>query len=664
MTKRLVIVESPTKARTLRKFLGKDYIVESSIGHVRDLPQSAADIPEKFKSEKWSRLGVNVEEDFAPLYVVSPDKKKKIRELKQKLKEVDELLLATDEDREGEAISWHLIEVLNPRVPVKRMVFHEITKQAILESLEHTREIDRNLVDAQEARRIIDRLYGYEVSPILWRKIAPRLSAGRVQSVAIRLVVERELERMRFVEARYWDLEATFRTTEGATFPATLHSIDGGRLVSGRDFDPDTGKPKKDDVVWLKAKGAEGLKRELEGAAFSILETKEKEFKRSPAPPFTTSTLQQEGNRKLRFDARRTMRAAQRLYENGYITYMRTDSVALSKEAIDITRAAIIGKYGHEYLPDQPRGYRTKVKNAQEAHEAIRPAGPVVRDVEEVAKALGADESRVYELVWMRTMACQMKDAKGRRMTVRVGGTADGKEVVFQANGNVIDFHGFLKAYQEGRDSQREKEVILPPVQEEDPVSVAELTVAEHATSPPARLTEASLVKALEESGVGRPSTYASIIDTIERREYTFKKGNALVPTWTAFAVVKLLKEHFPSLIDDNFTAAMEDRLDSISRGEFEAKPYLEEFYFGEKDDGLKPTLEQKEQDIDPRTVCSIPVGPERNGDSIVVRVGRYGPFLQQGEQTAPLPDSICPDEVTVEKAKQLSPKTISGRRP
>ncbi|MEM8885023.1 MAG: type I DNA topoisomerase [Planctomycetota bacterium] len=654
MPKRLVIVESPTKAKTLKRFLGDDYIVESSVGHVRDLPQNAADIPEKFKKEKWSRLGVNVEKDFEPLYVVASDKKKKIRELKSLLKEVDELLLATDEDREGEAISWHLLEELKPKVPVKRMVFHEITKQAILESLERTRELDQNLVDAQEARRIIDRLYGYEVSPILWRKIAPRLSAGRVQSVAIRLVVERELERMRFVPARYWDLEATFRTTGGETFPATLHSIEGQRLVSGRDFDPDTGKPTKQDVVWLGEEEAVALRTELEGAAFSILEAKEKPFTRSPAPPFTTSTLQQEGNRKLRFDAKRTMRAAQRLYENGYITYMRTDSVALSDEAVKLTRAAIIGKYGQQFVPDAPRFYKTKVKNAQEAHEAIRPAGPVIRDVADVAKTLGSDEGKVYELIWKRTMACQMKDAKGRRMTLRVAGMADGKQVVFQANGNVIDFHGFLKAYQEGRESAQEREVILPDVREEDPVSVAEFGVADHTTTPPARLTEASLVKALEESGVGRPSTYASIIDTIERREYTFKKGNALVPTWTAFAVVRLMRDHLSDLIDVGFTARMEDRLDAISRGEYETIPYLREFYMGNGAPGLRPLLDQKVEDIDPRAVCSFSIGKGDDGEDIVVRVGRYGPFLQHGETTAPIPEQTCPDEVTPQRAQEL----------
>ncbi|MHC4955490.1 MAG: type I DNA topoisomerase [Planctomycetota bacterium] len=656
MTKRLVIVESPTKAKTLKKFLGPDYIVESSVGHIRDLPTSAADIPEKLKKEKWTRLGVNIEADFEPLYVVHPDKKKKIKELKALLKGVDELLLATDEDREGEAISWHLLEVLKPKVPVHRMVFHEITRGAIMEALDHTRELDKNLVSAQEARRIIDRLYGYEVSPILWRKIAPRLSAGRVQSVAVRLVVEREIERMRFREAKYWDLEATFETAKGETFPARLHSLDGQRLIAGKDFDPDTGKPleSKKDRVWLGDADSDALAGSLKGAQFTVSSAQTKPFTRSPAPPFTTSTLQQEGNRKLRFDAKRTMRAAQRLYENGFITYMRTDSVALSSEALRITREAISHKYGADYLPESPRFYKTKVKNAQEAHEAIRPAGSSIRTVEEVAGALGGDEAKVYELIWKRTMACQMTQARGRRMVLQVTGPAGDRTAVFQANGSVIDFPGFLRAYEEGRDTPREQEVLLPPVAEGDGVKPTELEPVEHATTPPARLTEASLVKALEESGIGRPSTYASIIDTIERREYTFKKGSALVPTWVAFAVVRLMRDHLGDLIDIGFTARMEDRLDAISRGEHDALPYLREFYAGNGNPGLRPLLDQKAEDIDPRTVCSFALENQEEGEEIIVRVGRYGPFLQRGETTAPIPDGTCPDELTVPRAKEL----------
>jgi len=652
MPRRLVIVESPTKAKTLKRFLGDDFIVESSIGHIRDLPASASEIPAAMKSEAWARLGVNVEDDFKPLYVVSTEKKQKIAELKKLMKGVDELLLATDEDREGEAISWHLVEVLKPKVPIKRMVFHEITKAAILESLEQTREIDTDLVGAQETRRIIDRLYGYEVSPILWRKIAPRLSAGRVQSVAIRMLVEREQARMRFVVARYWDLVATFQTPAGEDFPARLSHLDKKRIASGKDFDPDTGKLKRDDLALVDAEEAEALGKALDGAAFTILGAEEKPFARSPAPPFTTSTLQQESNRKLRFDARRTMRAAQRLYENGFITYMRTDSVALSGEGLRGARKGIQALYGDQYLLDEPRVYKSKVKNAQEAHEAIRPAGEAFASVEHVSSALGGDEARIYELIWKRTMACQMPNSRGRRMTLRVGGDADGREAVFVANGSVIDFPGFLRAYVEGRTEQAAdalKDTLLPHVNEGDGVTAVKLDSEEHATIPPARLSEAALVKALEESGVGRPSTYASIIDTIQRREYSFKKGTALVPTFVAFAVVALMTEHLTDLIDYEFTARMEDKLDEISRGEYGTLPYLKEFYFGNGQHGLRPLLDRKAEDIDPRKVCTIPLN-----DEIAVRVGRYGPYLQRGETTAPIPDGTCPDELTIPVAMEL----------
>ncbi len=662
--KRLIIVESPTKAKTLARFLGKGYIVESSVGHVRDLPANASEVPEKFKKEPWARLGVNVDDKFKPLYIIQPDKKKTIAELKKRLKEVDELLLATDEDREGEAISWHLLEVLKPKVPVRRMVFHEITKQAILHSLEHTRDINMDLVGAQETRRIIDRLYGYEVSPILWRKIAPKLSAGRVQSVAIRMVVDRERERMRFRAAEYWDLTAEFRTDAGKTFPARLVSLGDQRLATGKDFDANTGKLKKDTVRQLDAGGAQLMAAALSEGSFQIISAEEKPFTRSPAPPFTTSTLQQEGNRKLRFDAKRTMRAAQKLYETGHITYMRTDSVALSGEAIRLTRTAVEERYGPDYLPPEARAYKTKVKNAQEAHEAIRPAGDRVSSVEEVQRELGGDPAKVYELIWKRTLACQMKNAQGRRMVLKVRSDqtpdrAEGDlEAIFQANGNVIDFAGFLRAYVEGTDDPdaalSDKETVLPPVQEGDAVQPADILPEEHRTTPPARLTEATLVKMLEESGIGRPSTYASIIDTIERREYTFKKGSALVPTFTAFAVVTLMREHLTDLIDPSFTAKMEDRLDEISRGEFETGRYLEEFYRGNGSPGLRPLLDQKAEDIDPRRVCTIEIGKDDQGRDIVVRVGRYGPFVQREDVTAPIPDGTCPDEMTVERAAEL----------
>ena len=656
MGKRLVIVESPTKAKTLSRFLGDDFEVESSVGHVRDLPASASEIPTKYKKEPWARLGVNVTNEFAPLYVVHPDKKKKITELKTKLKDADELLLATDEDREGEAISWHLVELLKPKVPTKRMVFHEITKKAILSALDDTREIDSDLVEAQETRRIIDRLYGYEVSPVLWRKIKPKLSAGRVQSVAIRMIVEREQERMRFTQAEYWDLSAQLQAKDGAAFRARLVSVDGKKLAGGKHFDPDTGKLTRGDLVHLQADRAKALAASLKGARFEVISTEEKPFTKSPAAPFTTSTLQQEGNRKLRYDAKRTMRAAQSLYESGFITYMRTDSVNLSTEALDNTRAQIRDLYGDDYLTAEPRSYRNKAKNAQEAHEAIRPAGTPFATVDAVRKKLGEDAGKVYELIWKRTMACQMANARGRRMVVQLSCTVGGETVVFQANGHVVDFPGFLKAYEEGRDDtdDQEAEHQLPPVQQGDALEASAVDADEHHTQPPARLTEASLVKTLEESGVGRPSTYASIISTILNRNYTFKKGNALVPTFTAFAVVNLMREHLTDLVDTNFTARMEDRLDAIARGELERLPYLHEFYFGEKSKGLRPLLDEKVEGIDPQAVCSLPLGKDPEGEDVVVRVGRYGPFLQRGDDRASLPDDVCPDELTMTEALTL----------
>jgi DNA topoisomerase-1 len=670
MSKRLVIVESPTKAKTLKRFLGDDYVIESSVGHVRDLPAKAAQIPAAYKGEAWSRLGVNVEQDFEPLYIVQPEKKQQITRLKKLLKDgsITELLLATDEDREGEAISWHLVEVLAPKVPIRRMVFHEITKQAILESVQHTREIDRDLVEAQETRRIIDRLYGYSVSPVLWRKIGPRLSAGRVQSVAIRMLVEREEARMRFRAAQYWDLVATVETDKGAPFPARLHSLDGKSIAAGRDFDPDTGKLKKEGVALLDEEQARALRDGLREAPLAVVHAEEKPVSKRPSPPFTTSTLQQEGNRKLRFDAKRTMRAAQRLYENGFITYMRTDSVALSDEAVRLTREAISDAYGDEYLPDAPRRYKTKVANAQEAHEAIRPAGERVATVEEVSRSVGSDEARIYELIWKRTLACQMRDSKERRMTVRVQGDTNGHAAVFQATGNVIDFPGFRRAYVEGSDDPEsalaDQETTLPPLVVGDKVSGRDIEAEEHVTSPPARFTEATLVKALEESGIGRPSTYASIIDTIQRREYTFKKGSALVPTFTAFAVVRLMREFLTDLIDKDFTARMENRLDEISRGERERLAYLREFYEGNGGLGLKPMLEGLTEDIDPRTVCSLPIGEDEAGRPVIIRVGRYGPFLQRGDDTAPVPDQTCPDEITVVMATELLDRAARADEP
>ena len=671
MTKRLVIVESPTKAKTLGKFLGKDFVVESSVGHIRDLPAGAAEIPEEYKGEKWARLAVNIAEDFQPLYVINPDKKKVITDLKKKLKACDELLLATDEDREGEAISWHLLEVLKPKCTVKRMVFHEITKEAVEHALEDTRELDTHLVEAQEARRIIDRLYGYEISPLLWKKIKPKLSAGRVQSVAIRIIVERELERMRFQSAEYWDLAGIFATGKEEKFPAKLVSIDGLRLANGRDFDPDTGALKDpasaDKIRHLKGEEARALVEKLRAGTFNVIKTEERPFTQRPPAPFTTSTLQQEAGRKLGFDARRTMRAAQRLYELGFITYMRTDSVNLSKEALNATRNAVIDLYGHEFLPKEPRIHKGKVKNAQEAHEAIRPSGETFLTPGEVSSKISLDESKVYELIWKRTMACQMLEARGRKMTVTIEGIADGTSFRFTATGRVIDFAGFLRAYVEGSDDPdaelADKDTILPAMAEGDTLAAKEITPEEHHTKPPARLTEASLVKLLEESGIGRPSTYASIIQTIQARDYTFKKGQALVPSFTAFAVVQLMKNHFSNLINLDFTAKMEDRLDTIARGEYEALPYLKEFYFGNGTMGLKGLLEQNLEAIDPRTVCSIPLPWEYEGATVTVRVGRYGPYLEAGEARANIADGVCPDELDQETTQELFRVAAEGPR-
>ncbi len=653
MPKRLVIVESPAKARTISRFLGKDYVVDSSIGHIRDLPQSASQIPTKVKKEPWARLGVNVEGNFEPLYIVPADKKKKVTELKGHLKNCDELLLATDEDREGEAISWHLVELLKPKVPYKRLVFHEITRDAIQAALNETRPINEQLVSAQETRRILDRLYGYEISPLLWKKIGPGLSAGRVQSVAIKILVDRERARMRFREAAYWDIEGLFATEKGEEFPAKLVLLDGKRVAIGKDFDQETGKLSNPDVVLIDGERARSLAEKIRTGPWSVTGTETKGFTQNPSPPFTTSTLQQEGARKLRFSARRTMQVAQRLYENGYITYMRTDSVTLSDQAIQAARESVTTLYDETYLSPKPRQFKTKVKNAQEAHEAIRPSGDKFRTPEQLKGELESDQYKLYELIWKRTVASQMAEARGRRMTVRLAAG----EATFQATGKVIDFPGFLRVYVEGSDDPEadlaDRDTLLPDMSQGDPLDCRGLEPKEHRTLPPARFTEASLVKEMEAFGIGRPSTYASIIETIQRREYTFKKGSALVPAFLAFAVVSLLEKHFPELVDTTFTARMEDDLDAISRGEQESIPYLKSFYFGNGRQGLKPQLVEKSEKIDPRTVCSIPIG-EDNGEPVIVRVGRYGPFLQRGEDTAPIQEGTSPDEITLEKALEL----------
>ena len=662
MPKRLVIVESPAKARTIARYLGPDFAVDSSIGHIRDLPDSATQIPAHLKKEPWARLGVNVENDFEPLYVVPADKKKKVGELKKVLQEADELLLATDEDREGEAIAWHLVQLLKPKVPFHRLVFHEITREAIRDALKHPRPIDERLVSAQEARRILDRLYGYEISPLLWKKIRPRLSAGRVQSVAIRILVERERARMRFVESIYWDLEGTFKTKEGKEFPARLVSLDGKRLATGKDFNPETGAFTNGGAVLLEGDRARSLAESLLRTPWAVTATETKDFTQSPPPPFTTSTLQQEGLRKLRFSARRTMQIAQRLYENGHITYMRTDSTTLSDQALSASRQQVKQLYGEAFLSAEPRQYQTKVKNAQEAHEAIRPAGESFQTPSDLSRELDPDGMKLYELIWMRTLASQMSVARGRRMTVSL----ESGNAVCQASGKVIDFPGFLRVYVEGSDNPEaelaEKDVLLPAMAEGDRVTCTELEAKEHRTQPPARFTEASLVKELEALGIGRPSTYASILDTIERREYTFKRGTALVPSFVAFAVVNLLERFFPEFVDMNFTARMEDDLDSISRGEAESLPYLKTFYFGNGQKGLRPQLEENAEIIDPRDVCTIPLGKDSRGEDVAIRVGRYGPYLSRGDDTAPVPDGTSPDELTLAKAIELL-STSNGPR-
>ncbi len=665
MPHKLVIVESPAKARTIGGYLGDGYVVESSIGHIRDLPNNAADTPAKIKDKPWGRLAIDVDNDFEPYYVVPRDKKSHISKLKSLLKDADELYLATDEDREGEAIAWHLLDELKPKsIPVKRMVFHEITKAAIQEAAANPRELDMDLVEAQETRRILDRLYGYEVSPVLWRKVMSGLSAGRVQSVATRLVVDREKDRMAFKVASYWDLEGTFDAGskhDQRMFPAKLHTVDGTRVASGTNFGQDGQLKAKADVVHLDRAKAEALVSALADTTYDVRSVEAKPYRRSPYAPFRTTTLQQEASRKLGMSASVTMSVAQRLYENGFITYMRTDSTTLSGSAIGAARNQVRELYGAEYLPDAPRTYASKVKNAQEAHEAIRPAGDSFRTPAQTG--LKGDQFRLYELIWMRTVASQMKDAVGQSVTIRLGGAAaTGEDVVFSASGRVITFHGFLKAYVEGTDDNAAKddqETRLPNLAEGDPVSAASLSANGHETKPPARYTEATLIKELEDREIGRPSTYASIIGTILNRGYVYKKGTALVPAWIAFSVIRLLTEHFTRLVDYDFTALMETVLDDIARGEKSRVAELTEFYYGsEKLSGLKRLVEDL-GDIDAKALATFPVGDPEDG--IDLRVGKYGPYLEgPGDDGAPagkranVPDDLPPDELTLEKAKEL----------
>ena len=667
----LVIVESPAKAKKIAEYLGDDYMVESSIGHIRDLPRNAADVPAAYKGEKWSRMGIDVDNDFKPLYVVSADKKDQIKKLKALLKESDELYLATDEDREGEAIAWHLLEVLNPQVPVKRMVFHEITKKAIISALENPRELDRHLVDAQEARRMLDRLYGYEVSPVLWKKVMPRLSAGRVQSVATRIVVERERERMAFIRAAYWDLEATFTKAgeaqdgEPAQFNAKLLELDGKRVASGKDFD-DAGKLSKAEAVVLDEVGAAGLVAALDGADFAVRSVEPKPYRRRPSAPFMTSTFQQEAGRKLGMSSSMAMRAAQSLYEKGLITYMRTDSTTLSTTAIEAARSVVKSEYGEQYLPLEPREYATKSKNAQEAHEAIRPAGEVFETPKAVAGLVAKSESRVYDLIWKRTVASQMTDATGETVSVRVGAKAsDGRDAEFSASGTIISHQGFRRAYIEDTDGETDESEgkRLPALAVADVVDPERINADGHETQPPARYTEASLVKKLAELEIGRPSTYASIMGTIQDREYVWKKGSALIPSFTAFSVVGLLEQHFPDLVDYTYTRRMEQDLDSIAGGTGETIPWLSNFYFGsDETEGLKHKVDERLGEIDARAINSIPLGVTEDGEMVVARVGKYGPYVQRGEDsTASIPDDIPPDELTVHRAIEYIENAAKG---
>ncbi len=655
--KSLVIVESPTKAKTIAKFLGKDFVIKASNGHIRDLPNRAAEIPAKLKKEAWAKLGVNVNENFEPLYVVPPGKKDHVKTLKAALKNAKELFLATDEDREGESISWHLLEELKPKIPVKRLVFHEITKEAIKESLDNARDVDLNLVKAQETRRIVDRLFGYEISPLLWKKIVPKLSAGRVQSVSVRLLVERERERIVFKKAVYWSLKASFQKTDGkGTIEAELSHVGDSRVAVGKDFDPLTGKLIDTDksIAALSEEEAIDLKKTVEASTPVVSSVEEKPFTSKPSPPFVTSTLQQEANRKLRFSAKRTMGIAQQLYENGFITYMRTDSTTLSDQAIKAARSFIKNDYGDDYLPGSPRIYTTKVKNAQEAHEAIRPAGESFTPLEVVKNKLGIEAFKLYELIWKRTVASQMSDAKGTHISVHI--TAD--KARFRASGKTISFPGYLRAYVEGSDDPdadiADQEKILPKVAEGEKMSVDNAEAMERSTQPAARYTEGSLIKELEKRGIGRPSTWATVVELVLNRAYAFKKGSALVPSFTAFAVVNLLENHFTNLVDYEFTANLEDDLDAISRGEAKNISYLKSFYFGNGHPGLKALTEKGIEEIDPRVVCGISIGTDSDGTEVEVRIGRYGPFISNGTDRASVPDQTAPDELTIEKACEI----------
>ncbi len=655
MGTKLVIVESPAKARKIGGFLGDEYVVEASVGHIRDLPQRAADIPKEYKKIAWAKEGVNIEEDFEPLYVINPDKRAKVNELKALMKDADELILATDEDREGEAIAWHLIEVLRPKIPIRRMVFHEITKEAIQKAANETRDLDYRLVDAQETRRVLDRLYGYRLSPVLWKKVMPRISAGRVQSVATRLIVERERERMAFISSSWWDLTATC----DAGFNARLLSLDGKRVAATNDFDANGGLKEKSaaNILLLDEASANELVQSLQGKALVVKSTEESPRTERPKAPFTTSTMQQDAGSRLGWGAQLTMRVAQRLYENGYITYMRTDSVTLSQSAIQAARSSAKSLYGSEYIPATPRVYEGKTKNAQEAHEAIRPAGDSFKTPGELAPELSRDEFALYDLIWKRTIASQMSDAKKMQMRVDFDvETKTGGAAIFRANGSVVTFPGFLAAYEEITDEKEEVDddsKRLPAMTVGDSMKVTNYSCEGHETKPPARYTEPTLVKKLEELGIGRPSTFASIMSTIQDRGYVAKRGRALVPTFLAFSVTGLLEQHFGKLVDYEFTASMEEDLDRIANGEEDRVAWLTRFFFGT--DG-NPGLEALSADLG--AIDAQQINTMKMGEDIEIRVGRFGAYIQQGQgddrKFANIPETMAPDELTLQIAIEL----------
>ena len=664
MGTKLVIVESPAKARKIGSFLGDEYVVEASVGHIRDLPQRAADIPKEYKQFAWAKEGVNIEEEFAPLYVINPDKKSKVAELKELMKDADELILATDEDREGEAIAWHLIEVLRPKIPVRRMVFHEITKDAIQKAAKETRDLDYRLVDAQETRRVLDRLYGYRLSPVLWKKVMPRISAGRVQSVATRLIVERERERMAFISSSWWDLAASCE----AGFSARLLSLNGKRVAATNDFDANGGIKDKSaaNILLLDEAGARELVQSLHGQSLVVKSMEESPRTERPKPPFTTSTMQQDAGSRLGWGAQLTMRIAQRLYENGYITYMRTDSVTLSASSITAARSSAQALYGKEFVPSDPRVYEGKTKNAQEAHEAIRPAGETFRTPGELAPELSRDEFALYDLIWKRTIASQMSDAKKQQMRVDFDvKTKTGEDAIFRANGSVITFAGFLAAYEdivEEKSDVDESDRRLPAMSVGEKIKVNEYSCEGHETKPPARYTEPTLVKKLEELGIGRPSTFASIMQTIQDRGYVAKRGRALVPTFLAFSVTGLLEQHFTKLIDYEFTASMEEDLDRIANGDEERVAWLTKFFYGTENNPGLADLSADLGAIDAQAINTM-----KMGEDIEIRVGRFGAYLQQGQgddrKFANIPEEMAPDELTLPKAIELLAKPSGERK-